>query len=203
MTDSNAYRDQSAACKPSQSSGQEAGQPTDEPLPSSTGDSVPEDATAEEATIADMAAELESLRAELAAEHDKLLRALADLENVRRRARDEMARTVDQANEHLLRDLLPIVDDLERALESAASSPSLREGLKMILKNLLAVMAAHGAEPMTVVGEAFDPYQHEAVECVVTEEVPEHTVVGELQRGYKYRDRLLRPAKVRVSTLPE
>jgi molecular chaperone GrpE len=152
-------------------------------------------------SVADLEAELEILRQGLAAERENYLRALAEVENTKRRAKEQQARIVEYANEQLLRSLLPVVDDLERALAGSDTSiESLRKGIELILQNFLAVLAEFGVEPMEVVGETFDPYQHEAVECVVTEEVPEQTIVGEIQRGYKYRDRLLRPARVRVST---
>ncbi len=148
--------------------------------------------------------EIERLRAEVEEYKDKYLRALAELENYRRRMEEERVRQMQYANEKLLRELLPIVDDLERALASeGASAEALRKGVEMILGKLRQTLEAFGVEVMETVGETFDPYLHEAVDRVVTAEVPEGTIVSELQRGYKYRERLLRPARVTVAVAPQ
>ncbi len=163
-----------------------------------------EPASPPDAELAALRGEVARLSEELAAERERHLRARAEVENTKRRAADEQARTVEYANEQLLRDLLPVADDLERARATRdASAESLRRGVEMILQNLLAVLASYGAQPVAALGEPFDPYRHEAVECVVTDEVPEETVLAELQRGYTCRGRLLRPARVRVSAAPE
>lgn len=147
------------------------------------------------------AEEVEALRAQLAEEHDRYLRALAELENVRRRSREEQARMLEYANEQLLAELLAVADDLERALAMPdASADALRRGVQMIYNKLMSIMQRFGAEPMEVVGQPFDPYYHEAVETVPTDEAEEDTIIEELQRGYKYKGRLLRPARVRVAT---
>ena len=146
--------------------------------------------------------EVAQLRQDLADLNNAYLRALADLENYRRHVQEERARLLQHANEQLLRELLPVVDDLERAIQHAAADDPLRRGVELILTKLLNVLAAFGAEPFTAVGEQFDPYRHEAVECVPTEEHAENTVVKEHQRGWMYREKLLRPARVVVATRP-
>lgn len=150
----------------------------------------------------EIANEVAQLRKDLADLNDAYLRALADLENYRRHVQMERARLLEYANEQLLRELLPVVDDLERAIQHAAPDDPLRRGVELILSKLLSVLANFGAEPFSSVGEQFDPYRHEAVECLPTDEHPENTVVNEHQRGWMYREKLLRPARVVVATRP-
>jgi molecular chaperone GrpE len=146
------------------------------------------------------ASEIERLTAQVAELQDKYLRALAELENFRRRMQREQARHFEYANERLLRELLPVVDDLEQALANRdVPAETLRKGVELVLQKLRQTLAAFGAEPFDALHQPFDPYLHEAVERVVNDELAEGTIVAELQRGYKYRGRLLRPARVVVS----
>lgn len=150
--------------------------------------------------------EVERLRKERDELEDRYRRALADLENTRKRLRRELEEMRHFGHVELARDILPIVDDLERALggvpEERRDDP-LVVGVQMVLERLLKVLRDHGIEPIEAQGQPFDPQHHEAIEHVEREDVPPNTVVGELYRGYRVRDRLLRASGVSVSRKPE
>lgn len=150
---------------------------------------------------------VESLRAQLEAARQKAeeqlrgwQRAQADFTNYRRRVEQERDEFIKYAEAGLIRDLLPILDDLERALQSLP--PELRgltwvEGIALIERKIRTLLEAHGLTPIEALGKEFDPLQHEAV--MRDGEPGERMVVtGELQRGYRLRDRVLRPTLVRV-----
>lgn len=142
---------------------------------------------------------------------DRYLRLQADFENFRRRTERERAGWQDQAMEQLVRELLPVLDNLERALaampeDGGSGEPvaaALATGVKMVYDQFRAVLERAGLEPVAAVGQPFDPRVHEAVERV---EAPGHepdSVVEELQRGYRFRSKLIRPSMVRVAQVPE
>jgi molecular chaperone GrpE len=150
----------------------------------------------------ELAAKLEAKGRELAELNDKYLRALAEAENTRKRARQQSEETVRLQRENLLRETLPIVDNLERAVQAARSGAdhrSIVDGVEMVLRSLLDLLKTHGVTPLSVVGEPFDPSRHEAVEQVASAEHPPNTVVSEYHRGYLIGDRMLRPARVAVT----
>jgi molecular chaperone GrpE len=132
--------------------------------------------------------------------HDLWLRAQAETENVRKRAeRDMEERRLSDASS-LIRRLLPILDSLERALAPPASADDpLVRGITLTLQQMLEVLKKEGLEPIAARGRRFDPRLHEAVEMVAAEGTEEGMVLEEMQRGYLFRDRLVRPALVRVS----
>jgi molecular chaperone GrpE len=139
---------------------------------------------------------------EIAEFKDKYLRALAENENTRRRIRQQSEDSVRLQKENLLRDLLPIVDNLERAVEAAkggADGKSIVEGVQMVLASLMDFLKANGVRPMASVGEQFDPNRHEAADQVLHPTHPPNTVVDEFHRGYLISDKVLRPARVVVS----
>lgn len=151
-------------------------------------------------------AELQAAREEARQNHDRWLRERADLENLKKRAARERTETVRFANESLLRDLLPIVDNLERAVEHAAGGGNgepLVKGVGLVLKSLRDVLERHGVRRVDAKGRAFDPSHHEAMATVVTAEHAPNDVVEEHQAGYHLHDRLLRPALVTVARAPE
>jgi molecular chaperone GrpE len=153
---------------------------------------------------ADPLEELESLRAKLAETQDKLLRTQAELENYRKRARREMEDERRFAEVGLVRDLLPIVDNISRAIEAAenkADAQKLLEGLRMMLRQFEQVFAQHHCKLITdeVVGEPFDPNRHEAILQQPSDEHEEHTVLGVTRPGLELHDRIVRPAQVIVS----
>ena len=138
-------------------------------------------------------------------EHDKYLRAVAELQNYRRRVASEAQQQRKFANEGLLCDLLPVTDNCNQALEairSAADADAIARGVAMILDQLLGFIEQNGVTRIDPRGEQFDAALHEAVEAVPTNDVPENTIVGVIQPGYMLHDRLLRPAKVRVAVSP-
>ena len=133
---------------------------------------------------------------------DRILRMAADMENTRKRLEREKSDCISFANEGLMRGLLPVMDNLERALQHGEKDPnckSLIEGVSMTLKSFGEVLGKFGCTPFDSVGKIFDPNYHEAVMQQESPEYPEKTVLQELQRGYTLHDRLLRPAMVIVS----
>ena len=150
--------------------------------------------------------ELEELRRQRDETHDRLLRALADAENARRRAQREREEFVKYANESLLRDLIPVLDNLDRALDAAraaSTSASLVEGVELIQRELLKVLERAGVKRYSAVGQPFDPTRHEAIARVVSTEASPNTVVSEQLPGYQLHDRVLRPALVAVAVAPD
>jgi len=174
----------------------------------------PDAAAAPAAETADLTpeAEIEALRAALTAKeeeaqanYDRFLRERAELENFRRRMQREKADALRFATEPLVRELLPVVDNLERALaQEPGNEPALREGLHLVLESLLQVFANHGVTRIDAVGEPFDPARHEAMARIETDVHEPNRVIDQHHRGYHLHDRLLRPALVTVSArVPE
>jgi molecular chaperone GrpE len=138
----------------------------------------------------------------LKAEHDRCLRLAADLENYRKRAAKERDEVQKFGNEKLVKDLLPVVDGLDRALAAAPADDPLREGVKLVRATLEQTLARHGVVGFSALGEKFDPAQHEALLQVPTRDQPPGTVVLEHARGFRLNDRLVRPAMVGVAVEP-
>ncbi len=140
--------------------------------------------------------------------YEKFLRACAELENYKKRVEREKADGLKYANEGLIGDLLPFIDNLERAVEHGSSekndnTTALIEGLKLTLKDLIRVLGNYGLAPIESVGRPFDPNLHEAMMQVEREDHEPRTIVQEFQKGYRIKDRLLRPARVSVAMGPE
>ncbi|MBM4377953.1 MAG: nucleotide exchange factor GrpE [Deltaproteobacteria bacterium] len=143
--------------------------------------------------------------AEAADSKDRALRAAADLENFKKRAQKEREDVQKFGSEKLLKEFLPVLDNLDRALahaNSPADFDSLREGLTMTRKLFEDALGKHGVKGFSAQGQPFDPHRHEAMQQVETAEVPPNTVVTEVVRGYTLNDRLIRPALVAVSRVP-
>jgi molecular chaperone GrpE len=150
--------------------------------------------------------ELGQLRRELADKNDRLLRALAETENVRRRAQRDRDESVKFAAESLLRDLVPALDNLDRAIDAARASASDRvivDGVELIRRELLKVLERHGVTRYSALGQRFDPNQHEAIARVVSADNEPDTVVAETVPGYSLRGRVIRPAQVAVAAAPD
>jgi molecular chaperone GrpE len=170
----------------------------DEPVTEISAENVPSTST-----------EIENLRQALAAKeleaktnYDRFLRQVADLENFKKRSAREREDISRFANEALIKDLLDVVDNLERAVAHAAGGGNgkpLVEGVEMVLKGLLDVLAKHGVTQISAVGQPFDPSKHEAMAQVESDSHEPNCVVEELHKGYALRDRLLRPARVSVA----
>lgn len=144
--------------------------------------------------------ELQKLKAERDTLLDRLARLQAEFENARKRAAREQQEFRDFATADAIKALLPAFDSFERALQAPATqSNEFRGGIELIYKQLQDALTKLGVRPVPAKGERFDPHVHEAIEMVDTTDVPDHEVIDELQRGYKLKDRLLRPAMVRVA----
>jgi molecular chaperone GrpE len=135
-------------------------------------------------------------------EHEKMLRAAADLENYKRRAQKEREETQKFGLEKLLKDLLPVVDNVDRALGNAADLESLKKGVLMIRKLFEDTLSKYGVATFSAVGKAFDPAVHEAMTQAETADMPPNFVHTEVLRGYTLNERLVRPALVVVSKAP-
>ncbi len=143
--------------------------------------------------------ETEKLRAERDALLDRLARLQAEFDNARKRAVREQQDFREFAAADVIKNFLPILDSFVSALKAGGGSSDFRNGVELIYSQLQDALQKIGVVPIVAVGQAFDPRVHEAIEMVDTTEVPDHQVVDELQRGYKYKERLLRPAMVRVA----
>jgi molecular chaperone GrpE len=150
-------------------------------------------------------AEQEKLEAELVDSRQRYLRLAADFENFKKRTRQDQLETIQHASAELIARLLPVLDDLRSALDHkpAGVDEAWAKGVELGVRKLEEVMATHGLEPIDSVGAAFDPRFHEAIGHVESEEHPEDTVVSELRRGYRIRDRVVRPSLVKVARRPE
>jgi molecular chaperone GrpE len=182
--------------------------------PKADGEMTPNDgldlsANAEQPNTPDQAAELARLRETLEAKekeanenYDRYVRQAAELENFRKRAHRDRDEGIRFANEALIKDLLPVVDNLERAVahsREGGNGEPLVEGVELVLKGLFDALAKHGVVPISALGEPFDPEKHEAMAQVESETHKPNTVVEEYHKGYLLRDRLLRPALVSVA----
>ena len=148
------------------------------------------------------ASELQKLKAERDSLLDRLARAQAEFENARRRASKEQQDFRDYAAAESIKPLLPVLDSFERALQVKSEPGDFRSGVELIYKQLQDALAKLGVSAISAKGQPFDPHVHEAIEMVQTSDVPDHEVMEELQRGYKIKDRLLRPAMVKVAKNP-
>jgi molecular chaperone GrpE len=149
------------------------------------------------------ATETEKLKAERDALLDRLARLQAEFDNARKRAVREQQEFREYAAADVIKNILPTLDSFERALKAGGDSNSnsndFRNGIELIYRQFQDALQKIGVQPIVSVGQPFDPRVHEAVEMVDTTDVPDHHVLDELQRGYKYKERLLRPAMVRVA----
>jgi molecular chaperone GrpE len=188
------------------SEGQRAGLDIEHELPAGDGDEtssnpgVSSPSISGECSAAEL--ELQKVKAERDSLLDRLARTQAEFENARRRASKEQQDFRDYATADTVKALLPAIDSFERALQVKSESRDFRSGVELIYKQLQDALAKLGVRPIPAKGEPFDPHYHEAIETVETSDAPDHTVMEELQRGYKFKDRLLRPAMVKVAKNP-
>ncbi len=149
----------------------------------------------------DLAALCETLKKEKQDLYDRLLRKQAELDNFRKRMQREKDEFLQHANADLLRSLLPVIDGFERALahRDASTPEQFAQGVELIHRELLETLARAGVVPVKAQGEKFDPHLHQAVETVESPGHHDQDIVEELQRGYRLRNRLLRPAIVKVA----
>lgn len=189
--------------------------------PSESGGPPPEGPTTTEESQATSAAEAADASAQLQADlaaarsetkdwHDRYLRKAAEFENFRKRTEKERTESATLAKSSVLSEILPIVDACERALgsfpeatETVEGLDQYRQGFQLLYKQLNDALSRIGVTAMEVRGEKFDPHLHEAVSREESDEYEENTIVEELQRGYLFKGRLLRPAQVKVATPPK
>jgi molecular chaperone GrpE len=151
-------------------------------------------------------AEIESLRREADDKHDRMLRALADADNARRRAQRDREDYLRYANESFLRELIPVLDNLDRALDAARAADNAAnviEGVELIKREFLRVLERAGVTRYSAIGQPFDPTRHEAFTRIVSAQAPPDTVVAETAPGYVLNGRVLRPAMVAVAAAPD
>ncbi|GMA60008.1 nucleotide exchange factor GrpE [Alicyclobacillus fastidiosus] len=153
---------------------------------------------AEETASAEV--ELDPKDEQLAELQQQLLRTRADFDNFRRRTRAEKEELSQFATKKLLADLLPVIDNFDRAMEAVGDADEqIRTGIEMVHRQFSAVLSQYGVVPMNAKGEAFDPNRHDAVMQEAADGVEPNVVLQELQRGYLLHDKVLRPAMVKVS----
>ncbi len=166
-------------------------------------DSGKEDKEKNDDPLKVMEASLESMEQESKDSHDRFLRVSAEFENYKKRAAREMNDFRKFANESFVKAMLPVVDNLDRAIESSSdddhSNSSVVEGVNMTLKEILKIFEQFGVKPFASLGKTFDPALHQAVMQEESDDHPEKTILNELEKGYMMHDRLLRPAMVVVS----
>ena len=146
--------------------------------------------------------EYDTLRAQVAQANDEKLRALADLQNFRRRGEEERVRIIRDANERLIRELLPVLDDFDLAVSAAKQAQSYEQligGVEAILRKFNETLAKQGVAAIGAVGEKFDTDLHEAVMLDEDSDAPDETVTAELRRGYTLNKRVIRPSLVKVA----
>ena len=152
--------------------------------------------------LAKLEAEYEAYKDESKRQHDQMLRTIAEFDNSRKRAEREKEESLKYALESFVKELIPTIDSIERAIQSTKESQdvdALVEGVEMIYKGLLSTLEKRGVTPIDAVNEPFDPMQHEAVMHVESEDVPENNVIEEWQKGYMLHNRVIRPSMVSVS----
>jgi molecular chaperone GrpE len=160
----------------------------------------PSEAAEGEVIVAPSSAETEKLLEQVHHEHEMYLRALADFDNYRRRVERESERAVQQGKREIILSLLDVLDGFDLASEHMNDAPaSLVDGVQAIYRKLQRVLEAQGVKPFDSRGQLFDPKLHEAIASLKTDIHPPGTVVDEVQRGYRWGDELLRPARVRVA----
>jgi molecular chaperone GrpE len=172
--------------------------PAEEPVENQ---SAPDSSPSDDGSSAD---QIQKLVAEKQDLQNTLVRRQADFENYRKRVDRERQQERHRGAEQLIEQLLPVLDAFDLALQGQNSSANAeyRKGFELIRAQLWNALAKQGLQPIEAVGKPFDPHLHHAIENVPTAEQPEGTVVGEMQTGYMFHDRVLRPAMVRVATAP-
>ncbi len=176
--------------------------PTNQPLEEQSAEGERQVAAEE---VEQLRAEIARLEAEASAQNDLALRAAAELENVRRRMRRDVEQQLKFATHPLVEEVLPVLDNLERALAAAQvgdSAEGLLQGVQMVATQLAAVLGRHGVQPIAALGEPFDPAWHEAVGQQPSAEYPAGHVMQVIRGGYQLHDRVIRAAQVFVSSGP-
>ena len=156
--------------------------------------------------LAELRDKLQAKEKESEENYQRYLRQVAEVENFKKRVNREKEDAIRFANENLIKDILPVIDNLERAISHAQGGGNgnpLVEGVEMVLKGLLDVFSKHGVVQVPAVGAVFDPGKHEAMAQVESSEHEPNTIINEHHKGYLFRDRLLRPALVTIAKAPQ
>jgi len=174
------------------------------PDPNRSGVSADEELPVEtvESRLEALTAERDRLLAEKAEADDRLLRAHAEFDNARRRLERDRFEYLQFASMDLVREILPVLDDFERALKTETADREYAKGVELIYQRLSEILRKMGLEPIETAGKRFDPNQHQAVQRVETRDAEDQAILDEFQRGYNFRGKLLRPAMVRVAVRP-
>ena len=153
--------------------------------------------------LAAVTAERDQLQTEIADLHDRLLRRQAEFENYRKRVERDRSDFLEYAGMEVVREILPVLDDFERALKIESSDAGYRKGVELIYQRMIDTLKRIGLEPIeTAAGQEFDPNLHQAVVRFETADAPDNTILEEFQRGYNFKGKLLRPSMVRVAVHP-
>ena len=182
------------------------GQAPPPPESKAKGPAGPDD-TQEQQTVENIIDELEkrAVGAESQAKelHDRLLRTAADFENFKKRSKKEIDEGMTKGREQILKEILPVIDNLERALKHAPGDDPLAQGVRMVEKQLLQALEKFGVTRFSALGQPFDPAMHDAIQQVETQDQAPGTVAQEYSSGYMMSGKLLRPAMVAVAKKPE
>ena len=173
-----------------------------DPNPSDVSSEEPVPALTLEGQLAAVTVERDQLAADKADAQDRLLRAHAEFDNIRRRFERERSEYLQFASMDLVKQILPILDDFERALQVETADQNYAKGVALIYQRLFETLKKMGLEPMETAGRQFDPNLHQAVERVRTDQAEDQAIVGEFQKGYHFKGKLLRPAMVKVAVKP-
>ncbi len=183
------------------------GEMSDDPTEGGVVESGPaEEAAQPEAELLRLRQQLELKEQEAKSNYDRYLRQVAELENFKKRTLRERDEAIRFANEYVIKDLLPVIDNLERAIIHAKGGEGgkpLVEGVEMVLKGFLDVLTRHGVVQVNAVGQSFDPVKHEAMAQMESDKHLPNTVMEEHHKGYLLHDRLLRPALVSIAKTPD
>lgn len=166
----------------------------------SSEESVP--AVTVEGQLAAVTADRDRLAAEKGELHDQYLRLRAEFDNARRRFEQQRSEYIQFAAMDLVKELLPVLDDFERAWRVQTADENYAKGVGLIYQRLSEILKRMGLETMECVGQPFDPNRHQAIERVPSDSAPDQSVVGEFQKGYLFKGKLLRPAMVKVAVKP-
>jgi molecular chaperone GrpE len=179
------------------------GQPNNDPIAASAEAANDGESNSGEAVANHLQGEIDRLKGERDQLVDRLARLQAEFENARKREARERADFRDFAVSGAVEQFLPVLDNFQLALGSAGSVEQLRTGIELIVKQMEEVLRTLNVQPVESVGVRFDPRVHEALESVDRNDLPDHQVLEEVRRGYRIRDRLLRPALVRIVNNPQ
>jgi molecular chaperone GrpE len=179
------------------------GQPNNDPIAAPVEGASEGETNSGEAVANHLQGEIDRLKGERDQLVDRLARLQAEFENARKREARERADFRDFAVSGAVEQFLPVLDNFYLALGSAGSVEQLRAGIELIVKQMEDVLRALNVQPVETVGARFDPRVHEALESVDRSDLPDHQVLEEVRRGYRIRDRLLRPALVRIVNNPQ